>query len=101
MTLIFGKTAVIYFSTKFYGKGPIPPRDLHVGDVSISNAMCNLGPIMGPAWTMSNVMAKVQSLHVIFMLAPSVYLMLCAVLGPIWARHGQFRMSWPRSNPSM
>ena len=54
------KTEVIHFFTNFFGHDPVPPRDLHVGGVSISpsNAMCNLGVIMDSAGTMSNQVSR-------------------------------------------
>ena len=61
------KAEVIHFSNKFHGHGPATPCDLQVGGVRISSydATCNLGAMMDSAGTMSNVIAKAQTLHVI------------------------------------
>ena len=50
------KTDVIHFSSKFYGHGPVPSCDHHVGGVSISpsNATCNPGAMTDSTGTMSN-----------------------------------------------
>ena len=58
-TLNDRKTEVIHFSSKFHGHGPVPPRDLHVGGVSMSpNAMCTLGVMIDSAGTMSNHVSR-------------------------------------------
>ena len=54
------QTAVIHFSRKFYGQGPVPSYDLHAGRVSISpsKATCDLGVMMDSAGTMSNHVSR-------------------------------------------
>ena len=53
------KTEVILLSSNFYGQGPVPSCDLHVGGISMSpNATCNLGVMMDLVGTMLNHVSK-------------------------------------------